>query len=83
MSEQLKNSVFRTDGHNREVIIRMPGAFLNSEDILSIIDFVHLLKPRGIPSKFRLSKREGTSKEFSSEQIPLKCKNREDKSFRF
>ena len=51
MSEQLKNSVFRTDGHNREIIIRMPGAFLNAEDILSTLDFKnYLLETReGIP----------------------------------
>ena len=51
MSEHLKSSVFRTDGNNREIIIRMPGAFLNSEDILSTLDFKnHLLETReGIP----------------------------------
>jgi energy-coupling factor transporter ATP-binding protein EcfA2 len=51
MSEHLKSSVFRTDGHNSEIIIRMPGAFLNSEDILSTLDFKnYLLETReGIP----------------------------------
>jgi hypothetical protein len=51
MSEHLKSSVFRTDGNNREIIIRMPGAFLNSEDILSTLDFKnYLLETReGIP----------------------------------
>jgi hypothetical protein len=51
MAEHLKNSVFRTDGNNREIIIRMPGAFLNAEDILSTLDFKnYLLETReGIP----------------------------------
>ena len=51
MSEHLKSSVFRTDGNSREIIIRMPGAFLNSEDILSTLDFKnYLLETReGIP----------------------------------
>jgi ABC-type ATPase involved in cell division len=51
MSEHLKSSVFRTDGHSREIIIRMPGAFLNAEDILSTLDFKnYLLETReGIP----------------------------------
>lgn len=51
MSEFLKSSVFRTDGNNKEIIIRMPGAFLNSEDILSTLDFKnYLLETReGIP----------------------------------
>jgi len=51
MAELLKNSIFKTDGNSREIIIRMPGAFLNSEDILSTLDFKnHLLETReGIP----------------------------------
>jgi AAA15 family ATPase/GTPase len=47
MSDHLKSSVFRTDNNNKEIIIRMPGAFLNSEDILSTLDFKnHLLQTR-------------------------------------
>ena len=33
MAEQLKNSVFKTENSNREIIIRMPETFLNSEDL--------------------------------------------------
>jgi len=43
MAELLKNSVFKTDNTIREIIIRMPGAFLNSEDILSTLDFKNYL----------------------------------------
>jgi len=47
MSDHLKSSVFRTDNNNKEIVIRMPGAFLNSEDILSTLDFKnHLLQTR-------------------------------------
>jgi predicted ATP-dependent endonuclease of OLD family len=51
MAELLKNSVFKTDSNTREIIIKMPGAFLNSEDILSTLDFKnYLLESReGIP----------------------------------
>jgi len=51
MAEYLKSSVFKTDSDRREIIIKMPGAFLNSEDILSTLDFKnHLLESReGIP----------------------------------
>ena len=51
MAEYLKSSVFKTDSNRREIIIKMPGAFLNSEDILSTLDFKnHLLESReGIP----------------------------------
>jgi predicted ATP-binding protein involved in virulence len=47
MAELLKNSVFKTDVTNRELIIRIPGTFLNSEDLLSTLDFKnHLLESR-------------------------------------
>ena len=47
MAELLKNSVFKTDSGSRELIIRMPGAFLNSEDLLSTLDFKnHILNSR-------------------------------------
>ncbi len=43
MAEHLKNSVFKTDTGARELIIRMPGTFLNSEDLLSTLDFKNFL----------------------------------------
>lgn len=43
MSELLKGTVFKTDISAREIVIRMPGAFLNSEDILSTLDFKNYL----------------------------------------
>ncbi len=47
MAEHLKNTVFKTDGGGRELIIRMPETFLNSEDILSTLDFKnHILDSR-------------------------------------
>jgi len=47
LAELLKDSVFRTDDNNKEIVIRMPGAFLNSEDILSTLDFKnHLIETR-------------------------------------
>jgi predicted ATP-dependent endonuclease of OLD family len=47
MAELLKNSIFKTDTSGRDLIIRMPGLFLNSEDLLSTLDFKnHLLKSR-------------------------------------
>jgi hypothetical protein len=51
MADLLKSSIFKTDGSGGELLIRMPGAFLNSEDILSTLDFKnHLLETReGIP----------------------------------
>ena len=51
MADLLKNSVFNTDNSGKKLLIWMPGAFLNSEDILSTLDFKnHLLETReGIP----------------------------------
>ena len=47
MAEHLKNSVFKTEGNGRELIIKMPESFLNSEDLLSTLDFKnHLLESR-------------------------------------
>jgi len=47
MAELLKNSVFKTEISNRDLIIRMPGPFLNSEDLLSTLDFKnHILDSR-------------------------------------
>jgi hypothetical protein len=51
MADLLKSLVFNTDNSGKKLLIRMPGAFLNSEDILSTLDFKnHLLETReGIP----------------------------------
>ena len=47
MAELLKNSVFKTESSSRELIIRMPETFLNSEDLLSTLDFKnHILNSR-------------------------------------
>jgi len=47
MSEELKEILFRTDNSGRDMIIRMPEQFLNSEDLLSTLDFKnHILKTR-------------------------------------
>jgi hypothetical protein len=49
IEELLNNTVFKTDIGSRELIIRMPEIFLNSEDILSTLDF----------KKYILDSREG------------------------
>jgi predicted ATP-dependent endonuclease of OLD family len=49
MADFLKNSVFKTDDSRRELILRMPANFLNSEDLLSTLDF----------KKYLLESREG------------------------
>jgi predicted ATP-dependent endonuclease of OLD family len=47
MAELLKNAVFKTGSNDKDLIIKMPGAFLNSEDLLSTLDFKnHLLESR-------------------------------------
>jgi energy-coupling factor transporter ATP-binding protein EcfA2 len=47
MRELLKETVFKTDSSGRSMIITLPGAFYNSEDILSTLDFKnHILKSR-------------------------------------
>jgi predicted ATP-dependent endonuclease of OLD family len=47
LAEYLKNSAFKTENSSRELIIRMPGSFLNSEDLLSTLDFKnHILQTR-------------------------------------
>ncbi|MCX6255526.1 MAG: AAA family ATPase [Bacteroidia bacterium] len=47
IAELLKNTVFKTDSSGRELIIRMPGIFLNAEDLLSTLDFKnHILDSR-------------------------------------
>ncbi|HLP74014.1 MAG TPA: AAA family ATPase [Bacteroidales bacterium] len=45
--EELKNTVFLTDQSGRQVVKKVPGAFFNSEDLLSTLDFKnHILKTR-------------------------------------
>lgn len=47
MSDYLKGSVFKTDKDQKDILIRMPGAFLNAEDIISTLDFKsYLLESR-------------------------------------
>jgi ABC-type ATPase involved in cell division len=47
LGEALKNTLFKTGGEGRELIIRIPGSFFNSEDLLSTLDFKnHILKTR-------------------------------------
>jgi predicted ATP-binding protein involved in virulence len=47
MRELLKETVFKTDSSGRSMIITLPGAFYNSEDILSTLDFKnYILKSR-------------------------------------
>jgi energy-coupling factor transporter ATP-binding protein EcfA2 len=43
----LKETIFKTDSKSKDLIIRMPEKFHNSEDILSTLDFKnHILKTR-------------------------------------
>jgi ABC-type ATPase involved in cell division len=62
MAELLKNTVFKTENHNREIIIRMPGSFLNSEDLLSTLDFKnHILDSREgitVPNSIYVTEKE-------------------------
>ena len=47
LAEYMKNSAFKTENTSRELIIRMPQTFLNSEDLLSTLDFKnHILETR-------------------------------------
>lgn len=47
IAELLRNTVFKTDSGGRELIIKMPENFLNSEDLLSTLDFKnHILNSR-------------------------------------
>lgn len=47
LGEALKDTLFKTGGEGRELIIRIPGSFYNSEDLLSTLDFKnHILKTR-------------------------------------
>ena len=43
----LKETIFKTEANGKEMIIRLPEKFLNSEDLLSTLDFKnHILKTR-------------------------------------
>jgi predicted ATP-dependent endonuclease of OLD family len=47
LAEYMKNSAFKSKNDSRELTIRMPGSFLNSEDLLSTLDFKnHVLQTR-------------------------------------
>jgi ABC-type ATPase involved in cell division len=47
MEDFLRNKMFRTEKSENELIIRMPESFLNSEDLLSTLDFKNfVLKSR-------------------------------------
>ncbi len=47
LDEYMKNSAFKTENSSRELIMRMPRTFLNSEDLLSTLDFKnHILETR-------------------------------------
>jgi len=47
LAEYMKNSAFKTENASRELIIRMSRTFLNSEDLLSTLDFKnHILETR-------------------------------------
>jgi AAA ATPase domain len=39
MAEHLKDTVFKTDDRSRELVLRMPETYMNSEDLLSTLDF--------------------------------------------
>jgi energy-coupling factor transporter ATP-binding protein EcfA2 len=39
IADLLKNTVFTTDNGGRELIVKMPEGYLNSEDLLSTLDF--------------------------------------------
>jgi hypothetical protein len=62
MAELLKNSVFKTDSNSMDYILRLQGSFLNSEDLLSTLDFKnHLLKSREgitVPNSVYLREKE-------------------------
>ena len=47
LGEELKDTLFKTENTGRDLIVRMPLGFLNSEDLLSTLDFkTHILKTR-------------------------------------
>lgn len=62
IGELLKETVFKTECAGRELIISLPGHFLNSEDLLSTLDFKkHILDSREgiiIPNSLYLKEKE-------------------------
>jgi hypothetical protein len=47
IEELLKGTIYKNGTNGRDVLIRMPESFLNSEDLLSTLDFKnHILKTR-------------------------------------
>ncbi len=62
IAKLLKNTVFKTDSGGRELIIRMPETFLNSEDLLSTLDFKkHILDSREgitVPNSIYIKEKE-------------------------
>jgi hypothetical protein len=47
ISEIMKNTIFASDNRSRELFIKLPEIFLNSEDLLSTLDFkTHVLNSR-------------------------------------
>jgi hypothetical protein len=62
IAELLGNSVFNTGAGERELILRMPEQFLNSEDLLSTLDFkTHILRTREgitVPNSVYLQEKE-------------------------
>jgi energy-coupling factor transporter ATP-binding protein EcfA2 len=62
IAELLKNTVFKTDSGGRDLIIRMPETFLNSEDLLSTLDFKnHILDTRAgitVPNSVYVKEKE-------------------------
>jgi hypothetical protein len=43
VAEMLSNSLYKTDTGERELILRVPDLFLNSEDLLSTLDFKNFI----------------------------------------
>jgi len=47
VGELLKNTIYKTDGTGRDLILKVPEPFYNAEDLLSTLDFKnHILKSR-------------------------------------
>ncbi len=47
IGDLLKETVFKTDSNRKDLIVKMPEKFFNSEDLLSTLDFKnHILKTR-------------------------------------
>jgi energy-coupling factor transporter ATP-binding protein EcfA2 len=62
ITELLKKTIFKTENDRRELIIRMPEDFFNSEDLLSTLDFKnHILDSREgitIPNSVYIKEKE-------------------------